>query len=282
MSAHPKFPTLFKLLPVLPVILMASACGRGLSTSEIPPTGFPPASAPSGGITLPAEPGPTLETNPAHYQAQTACDSPYLPLRKGTTWTYRTQGPQGSPFRSEVITVTDLQGDLSQAAATVTSQIPDAKGQLQTSTASYICDSQGIQLQGSMLPSYTLLQQLPAVAYLMAGTSWDVANQKTIKASAPCWGGGTYTRLSHYEVRGTEPIKLVAGAGGWQSALRIDEVNPLSPLATPSAASCTQSTANSWWLIPGRGVVHHEIVVSRLDESFAYTIVTDLVSETLP
>lgn len=265
-----------KLLLAFALILMASSCGSASSSGETPATGRPPAVA-----TTLLIPDRTLEANPAEYQAQSACDSPYLPLRKGTTWTYLTRNPRGGTPASEVITVTDLQGDLSQASATVSSQIPLGSGQLQTSVAKYTCDAQGIHLQGPALSSYTLLPELPSVNRLGKGSAWAVSNQKTIQASAPCWGGGTYTRISQYAVRGIEPVDLASAVGGRLSALRIDEVNPISPLATPSNR-CVQSTANSWWLAPGLGVVSHNAVVSHLNGSFDYTLVTDLVGENLP
>jgi hypothetical protein len=281
MSDQHPFSMALKLLFVIPLFLMASSCGPKSSSGEIRPTGLPVPSAPVAAATALASPDPTLEASLARYHSQTACDSPYLPLRKGATWTYLTKDPQGGLSASEVITVTDLQGDLGQASATVSSQIPGAKGQLQTSEAKYTCDAQGIHLQGSALSSYTLPPELPSVDRLVAGASWQVSNLKTLQASAPCWGAGTYTRLSHYEVKGDEPVALAAAAGGLQSALRIDEVNSLSPLATPSAV-CAQGTANTWWLVPGRGVVSHQAVVTHLDGSPDYTLVTDLAGATLP
>lgn len=292
MSANHPFLMTLKLLLVIPLVLLTSSCGPKSSTGEIHPTGLP---GPSATVTV-GFPGPsatvagttdlanlesTQEANLAQYHVQTACDSPYLPLRKGASWTYETRDSLGDPPAREVITVTDLQGDLGQASAILSSQIPGANGQIQTSEAKYTCDAQGIHLQGSALSSFTLPPELPSVDRLVEGSSWQVSNLKTLQASAPCWGAGTYTRLSHYEVKGNEPVNLAAAEGGLQSALRIDEVNPLSPLATPSAV-CAQGTANTWWLVPGRGVVSHQAVITHLDGSPDYTLATDLAGATLP
>lgn len=279
MSSQPPFVTSVRLLLTIPLIWMVSSCGPANSSGQTQSTAFPTLSTTAEVGTALARLGPTLEASLAQYQPQSACDLFYMPLRKGATWTYLAQGVHGGPSSSEVITVAAVQGDLGQAIATVTSQYPDAQGVPQTSAAKYTCDSTGVRLVGPGLPFDTLLPQLLPVDQLVGGTSWAVSNPKTIVASAPCWGGGTYTRLSHYEVRGIETIDLPAE--GPVAALRIDEVNPLSPLATPSAV-CAQVTANSWWLVPGRGLVRHEAVVTHLNSAFDYTLVTDLVSETLP
>ena len=101
------------------VIATAQASGTALATGTPPATPTVNVSdTPGPGQSTPAATAASgatpAATDASSFTPQTACDHPYFPLRAGATWTYT--GRTGE----SIITVTSVDGDLDNAAATLT------------------------------------------------------------------------------------------------------------------------------------------------------------------
>lgn len=109
-------------------------------------------------------------TEASAFVGATACDHLYLPLRVGATWEY------GGDYGRLVQTVTAVEGDASQATATLSSQTGDSPAD----TLTYVCTPEGIRrgdsvYAGNLTYTNTFIEgfEVPPADLLVPGHEWS-------------------------------------------------------------------------------------------------------------
>lgn len=195
-----------RLRPVfLPAILAAMSMACSLTgTGPAAPTTAPvatEAARPGPATEVPTEtasptdaPAPTAEA----YVGATACDHAYLPLRPGATWVY--SGPNGKLVQ----TVTAVEGDASQASATLSSTIGDSPAD----TLTYVCTPDGIRRGDSVYGGMDTYKntfkdgvEVPPAELLAPGYSWSYTLEEEAQGSVT-----ELTRTS--EVSGAQSVEV--------------------------------------------------------------------------
>ncbi len=194
----------------VPSLLVLSGLACGLATT--PPTATLPAeptpvdavtqqateAASTGAETQAAESQPTEASTATAFVGATACDHPYLPLRPGATWTY--SGPNGKLVQ----TVTAVEGDASQATATLSSTVGDSPAD----TLTYVCTQDGIRRGDSVYGGFDTYKntfkdgvEVPPADLLEPGYSWSYTLEEEAQGSVT-----EITRSS--EVSGVQSVEV--------------------------------------------------------------------------
>ncbi|MCC6189465.1 MAG: hypothetical protein IT318_10540 [Anaerolineales bacterium] len=242
-----------------PETLATAVAAGGFTPAPPQPTAQPGEATPTGAAATagPGEPtaAPTAGGT-AGYEAQSACDHPYFPLRQGATWTY------SSEFGDYTWTVTEVTGDLQNATATLQMAVLDG-----TITYHWNCSAEGVVsydfgniavsgAEGGMqmdIVSSEGAWLLPADE-MEAGASWT--HSYSLQMASPDGLTITSEVSQSFTAAGLETTETEAGSF---ESLRVDgtAVN-----TTSIAGISTTSTDSSvtYWLAYGIGMVRSDSV----------------------
>lgn len=194
----------------------------------------------------------------AGYEAQSACDHPYFPLRQGATWTY------SSEFGGYTWTVTEVSGDLQNATATMQMTVRD-----ETITYHWNCSAEGVgsfdfgnvamsSADGSVqmdIVSSEGAWLLPADE-MEAGASWT--HTYSLRMTSSDGLVVTSEASQSFTAAGLETTETEAGSF---ETLRVDG----TAVYTTSMAGLTAASIDSTmthWLAYGIGIVRSDSVTS--------------------
>jgi hypothetical protein len=217
-------------------------------------------------------PTATQTTTPAAPAAQSACDHPWLPLRKGATWEYVHNADHFT------WTVTDVTGGLTNATATVAVKFSSS-----TSTYHFICDAEGLKIydydntvvnaagaQVDPKVNSSTGVWLPPAAQLTSNHAWkfDFAVEYDMGASA---GKMQYTSSASTTTTGAAAsVKVQAGTF---NAVHVDRATTAK--TSPGSAG-NQTFSEADYFAPGVGIVRFDFVSNGANSS------AELVKYTLP
>jgi hypothetical protein len=252
--------------------------GATLAPGETPIA--PPEATPAG---LETEPGPDATEAtvpgatevPGGYQAQTACDHPYWPLRPGASWTYAFS--EGTYTWS----VTDVSGDLDHATATMHLAMAELAIDYhwtctRAGLVSYDFGNISLPTEGGTF-NFTVTSEegawlLPADE-LVPGAAW--VNNYTMESDFS--GAGVDMQVvtnvaQSFTVAGLESTTLEAGTF---DALRVDSTGTYQS-SLPGIPTTSMDTTQSTWFAYGVGMVRSE------SSSMGGSTTTTLVSYSIP
>lgn len=240
------------------------ATAEATATAEIQPTA-------TQEPTIEPEPTSAPETGPADggwgesgTGAQTACDHPYMPLRQGATWTY-TDSMEGTL----VWEITDVQGDLQEATATMQMNIPGEDFTLQYTwecsadggLVSFDFGSQGLgqmdmEVEMQMTVEEGNGQFLPPEEDLEPGYTWDSLYNNTFIFTTDESGEeieftGDMANDQTSTILTTEPLTI---AGITTAGLQIEQVSAIAMTMQFLDQSISDEIATSNLLELGRGI----------------------------
>ncbi len=227
------------------------------------------------------------ETATASAVGQTACDHPYFPLRPGATWSYT-----GSDGTTQVWTVAGVEGDRSQASATIVADIALGGDSVQV-TYDWLCDAGGLTSYdfGALatiglgdIVSFDVTDStgvfFPAAGLLTPGYGWSQSYQSTMTIQIP-GESATINSTSSHEIQamvvGFEPVTI---DGQTVEGLRIARDSTVtSQLVMPGGfAAPAQTIVSREELVFVRGVG----MVSSTSTSDGSTVTSNLVSHSIP
>jgi len=247
---------------------LATAVAEAGATATLSQVGTPAAATntPGPGAATATTAAPTAAaTDDLGYQSQTACDHPYIPLRQGATWTY------DSSSGGFTWTVTEVTGDLNNAAATMMVTVPDG-----TITYHWTCTAEGVASYdfGSVAIStaegstqFEVVSSegswLPPASQLVPGASWTHAY--TILMDFTGAGGGFTSETSQsFVATGFE--NMAVGAGSFES-LRVDGTMH-STMSMPGGGDFDTDGTFVYWLAYGVGIVRSDnTIIGETDSS---------------
>jgi hypothetical protein len=195
------------------------------------------------------------------YQAQSACDHPYFPLREGATWTYAMQS-EGETYTWHW-TVTEVTGDLAEASATVEANFDDDFHV----TYYWECTEEGVfsfnygsigfeafELEGVTFTFDVVRSEgvmLPPPQQFVPGATWR--NNYTVQAGFAIEGQSFSSTTQHNGSYTAVDFETVTVRAGTFETLRVEGSSSSS--TTIFGQSSTSSSTSTQWYAYGVGWV---------------------------
>jgi hypothetical protein len=208
------------------------------------------------------------------YEAQTACDHPYFPLRPGATWTFASEGFTYS------WTVSAVSGDLNNATATIVMGFEGGSSGFEWSCSSdgvfsYDVGSFAADTLGT-IGSYSVTSQsgarFPPAAELEAGASWTSEYTYTIETGIEGFSTSLTTQIQESHTAGAMQ-SLTTGLGTFDAV-------PISTTTTSTSTtdfgSFASSSSSTCWFAHGVGMVSCD------SDSEGFSSHSELVSYSVP
>jgi hypothetical protein len=248
---------------VTPTVPPETPATLAVTATESEATPLPVATATAEAAATPlATPTAGVTPDPiGDYQAQSACDHPYFPLREGATWTYLQQS-EGETFTWEW-EVVEVTGDLNEAVAVVQANFDDEL----FITYHWECTEEGvfsfdygaidfgaIDLEGITF-SFDVVQSegvmLPPPPEFIPGATWD--NNYTVEASFAFEGQSFSSTTQHDGSYRAVDFETVTVRAGTFETLRVEGRS--SSTTTVFGQSTNYSSTSTQWYAYGVGWV---------------------------
>jgi len=208
------------------------------------------------------------------YEAQTACDHPYFPLRQGATWSFSSEGYSYS------WTVSAVSGDLNNATATF---VMDFDGG--STTFEWTCSSDGVYSYDvgtftadtlGTIGSYRVTSQsgarFPPAAELEAGSSWTSEYTTSFETSVEGFSTSFTTQIQESHSAGALQ-SLTTGLGTFDAIPISTTTNSTS---TTDFGSFSSSSSSVCWFARGVGMLSCD------SDSEGFSSHSELVSYSVP
>lgn len=208
------------------------------------------------------------------YEAQTACDHPYFPLRQGATWSFSSEGYSFS------WTVSAVSGDLNNATVTI---VMDFEGG--SSGFEWSCSSDGVFSYDvgtfaadalGTIGSYSVTSQsgarFPPAEELEAGASWTSEYTSAYEASVEGFSTTFTTQIQESHTAGAMQ-SLTTGLGTFDA---IPISTTTTSTSTTDFGSFTSSSSSLCWYARGVGMLSCD------SDSEGFSAHSELVSYSIP
>ncbi len=208
------------------------------------------------------------------YDAQTACDHPYFPLRQGATWNFSSEGYAYS------WTVSAVSGDLNNATATF---VMDFEGG--STSFEWTCSSDGVYSYDvgtftadalGTVGSYSVTSQsgarFPAAAELEAGSSWTSEYTTTFETSVEGFSTSFTTQIQESHSAGA--VQSLSTGLGTFDAIPISTTTTSS--STTDFGSFSSASSSVCWFARGVGMLSCD------SDSEGFSSHVELVSYSVP